>query len=78
MPNTEKVSSNWNSYTTEGGEIGTTTMENYLAVTTKAPQMYVCMTQQFLSQVFSQQKDIYMLTKRHVQECSKQHYSKQP
>lgn len=44
MPNTKNVSSNWNSYTTWGGEIGTTTMENYLAVTTKAQQMYVCMT----------------------------------
>lgn len=41
MPNTENVSSNWNSYTTGGGEIGTTTMENYLAVTTSSTD--VCM-----------------------------------
>lgn len=40
MPNTDKVSSNWNSHTTGGGEIGTTSMENYLAATTKAQQMY--------------------------------------
>ena len=39
-----QVSSNWNSHTTGVGEIGTTTMENYLAATTKAQQMYVCMT----------------------------------
>lgn len=42
MPNTDRVRGNWNSHTTGVGEIGTTTMENYLAATTKAQQyMYV-------------------------------------
>lgn len=72
MPNTEKKCSNWKSLragggkigTTAGGETGTTTAENYLAVPTlKLNRGMHDLAIPF--PVFPQQKGIYMLTKRH-------------